>query len=105
MSKRTAANIFLSLLGVLLLATPLSLVFADQITSTISNITGYLVTISIGVALLMYVVSGFIYMSAAGDSNKISMAKSIITFTTVGLIIILLAEAIVSIVEGFTGYK
>ena len=104
MNKKISSNAQVILMGVLLLALPLTAVFADEVQSTISNITSYLVTISIGVALLMYVVAGFLYMSAAGDTNKLGMAKSIITFTTIGLIIILLAEAIVNIVEGFTGY-
>jgi heme/copper-type cytochrome/quinol oxidase subunit 2 len=103
MNKKTANNILAFSLGaVVLVGLPLMGVHADQIESTISSITSYLVTISFGVALLMYVAAGFLYMAAAGDSNKVEMAKSIITFTTVGLIIILLAEAIVSIVKGFT---
>jgi hypothetical protein len=104
MNKKIADNGLAFFLGTILPWLPLAVSFAvtaptaDDLETTIINIVTYLTEISIGVALLMYIVAGFLYMSAAGDTTKIGMAKSIITFTTIGLIIILLGEAIVSIV-------
>lgn len=74
---------------------------ADAITSTISNITTWIVTVSTGLAILMYTVGGFLWMSDAGNAEKAKMAKSIIVSTTIGLIIILLAAGLTSIIRGF----
>ncbi|KUK49949.1 MAG: transmembrane(s)proteins 9..31 [Parcubacteria bacterium 33_209] len=74
---------------------------ADAITSTISNITTWIVTVSTGLAILMYTVGGFLWMSDAGNAEKAKMAKSIIVSTTIGLIIILLAAGLTSIIRSF----
>ena len=74
---------------------------ADAVTDTIKNITNWVVTISTGVAILMYTIGGFLWMSDAGNAERSKMAKSIIVSTTIGLIIILLATGLTSIIRGF----
>ncbi|HNY36071.1 MAG TPA: pilin [Candidatus Pacearchaeota archaeon] len=74
---------------------------ADAVTDTISNITNWIITISAGLAVLMYVIAGFLWMSDGGSAERAKMAKSIIGSTTIGLIVILLAAAIASVVSGF----
>ena len=72
----------------------------SKITETITNITDWIVRVALVLATLMYVIGGFLWLSDAGSSERVKMAKSIITSTTIGLIIILLAKALVSIVQG-----
>jgi hypothetical protein len=74
---------------------------ADAVTSTIDNITSWIVTISTGLAILMYTIGGFLWMSDAGSAERSKMAKSIIVSTTIGLVIILLAAGLTSIIRGF----
>jgi hypothetical protein len=71
------------------------------VTETIDNITTWIVGISIGLATLMYVVAGFLWMADAGNAERVKMAKSIITSTTIGLVVILVAKGIISIIKGF----
>ncbi len=93
------------LAGLLLFAIVPCLVSADtsvdgkaNIEQTILNITDFIIYISIGFAVMMYVIGGFLYMTAAGDTKKIESGKNIILYTTIGLVIILLAKAISSVV-------
>ncbi|MFA5228297.1 MAG: hypothetical protein WC446_00815 [Candidatus Paceibacterota bacterium] len=74
---------------------------ADAVTSTISNVTTWVVTVSTGLAILMYTAGGFLWMSDAGNAERVKMAKSIIVSTTLGLVIILLAAGLTSIIRGF----
>ena len=90
----------ISFLSLLLFAVPF-ISSADAVTDTISNITTWIVTVSTGLAILMYTVGGFLWMSDAGNAEKSKMAKSIITSTTIGLVIILLAAGLTSIIRGF----
>lgn len=46
-------------------------------------------------AVVMIIVAAMMFITAAGDSNKIGNAKKIITYTVVGLVVIFLARAIV----------
>ncbi len=92
--------IVLSLILIGVVFSPI-LASADAVTETIESITNWIVSISLGVAALMYVVSGFLWMSDAGNTERAKMAKSIITSTTIGLVVILMAKALISIVSGF----
>ncbi len=47
-----------------------------------------------GLAALMLVYAGFLYASAFGNADKIKLAKSIITYTILGIIMILIAGTI-----------
>ena len=73
----------------------------DKVETTIENITHWVSTISTGVAILMYTIGGFLWMSDAGNAERAKMAKSIIVSTTIGLVIILLAAGLTSIIRGF----
>lgn len=50
------------------------------------------------VAVILILYGGFVWMTAAGNEDKVSQAKKIISAAVVGLIIVLLAWAIVSFV-------
>jgi len=93
-------NKILSFLLVVILLVPI-ITSADAVTDTIKNITNWVVTISTGVAILMYTIGGFLWMSDAGNAERSKMAKNIIVSTTIGLIIILLAAGLTSIISGF----
>ena len=73
---------------------------ADAVTETIESITNWVVSISIGLATLMYIVGGFLWMSDAGNTERVKTAKSIIVSTTIGLVVILMAKGMISIVSG-----
>jgi uncharacterized integral membrane protein len=93
-------NKILSFLLVVILLVPI-ITSADAVTDTIKNITNWVVTVSTGVAILMYTIGGFLWMSVAGNAERAKMAKSIIVSTTIGLVIILLAAGLTSIIRGF----
>lgn len=46
-------------------------------------------------AVLIIMVAGFLFITANGDSNKISTARHAVTYAVVGLIVIFLARTIV----------
>ncbi|MDK2949203.1 MAG: Type secretion system pilin [Patescibacteria group bacterium] len=96
--NKTKNKISFLLVAVLLIPVIAS---ADAVTSTIDNITSWIVTISTGLAILMYTVGGFLWMSDTGSAERSKMAKSIIVSTTIGLVIILLAAGLTSIIRGF----
>ena len=96
--KKQDILLFLLLAGVI--AVPM-LVSADNdsVTNTIENITGWVITVSLVLATMMYVVGGFLWMSDAGNLERVKTAKSIIVSTTIGLVVILMANGLISIVK------
>jgi hypothetical protein len=92
-----------------------SILAADTLTSALPNPAGTAdgstiqtaLTLLFGIvgalALLMVVISGFRYIIAQDDSQKIAQAKSALVYSLVGVVIAGLAEAIVSYVLGSFG--
>lgn len=56
-------------------------------------------TVIVGiVAVIMIIISGFKYITAGGDSGKVSSAKSTLIYAIVGLAIVALAQFIVQFI-------
>lgn len=68
---------------------------ANGVIRVISNILIWVVGI---VAVIMIVWSGLKYMTAAGDSSKLASAKSSLIYAIVGLIVAIMAYAIVNFI-------
>ena len=69
--------------------------FADLI----GRIIDWIINIALFLAPLVIVYGGFIYMTAAGDTNKVSLGKSIILYAVIGFIVALLAKSLVGILK------
>lgn len=67
----------------------------DDIIARVVNLISVLVSI---VAVIMIMVGGFKYSTAAGDTSKVSSAKSTILYAIIGLVVVALAQFIVKFV-------
>ena len=72
----------------------------DNLQTQITNITNTLLLV-VGIsAVIMLIVGGFQYIFSSGDSTRVGNAKNTILFAIVGIIVALLAYAIVNFVVG-----
>ncbi len=55
------------------------------------------------IAVVMIIYGGFLYVTAAGNQEKIESAKKIIMYAVIGIVVILLSFAIVNTVLGAGG--
>ena len=69
---------------------------------TVINIIQWVLGILALVAVVMIIIGGFQWMTAAGNEERIEKAKKVISAAVIGLIIVLLAWAIVIFVAGTT---
>lgn len=69
---------------------------AEQITTILQYILGFLAL----VAVIMIIYGGIIWLTAAGNEERVGSAKKVISAAIIGLVIILLAWAIVWFVAG-----
>jgi len=67
--------------------------FADLIGAIIAWVRNIALTL----APLIVVYGGFLYLTSAGDANKIKTAKQMILYAAIGFIIVLLAQSIIGI--------
>lgn len=69
---------------------------AETFEELIDSIINFIFSIAIVIAPIMIIVSGFYFVTAAGDPEKIKTAKRIILYTMIGLIIVILAKGLIS---------
>lgn len=72
----------------------------SSLKNLVRDVTNVLLFIAGGVAVLMIVWGGFRLVISSGNPDRVASARSTITFALVGLIIVILAFAIVNFVTG-----
>jgi cytochrome bd-type quinol oxidase subunit 1 len=75
---------------------PKSVASSDNVQNIFHIVVGTLAA----VAVLIIVISALNIVTAGGDSTKVAKARSAILYALVGLIIVIIAEAIVALVAG-----
>lgn len=103
---------FKALLIVLLIITPFLFLDASGSSASLTNPIGYnsleeLVSalisfvrmIAIALAPLLFIIAAFYYLTAGADPENVTKAKKIITWTIIGLAIVLIAEGISILVK------
>ena len=72
----------------------------ESVEEVIGAIVDWVCRISLVLAPLMIMVGGFYLITAAGDPEKVNTGKKIITWTIVGIVVVLLATSVKSVIEG-----
>ena len=70
---------------------------ADAVLSNILNIVYYLAG---GIAVIVIIVAGIMYITSTGDTGRVTKAKNMIVYSIVGLIFVALAFIITNYVIG-----
>lgn len=65
----------------------------------VSDILGVVVRIGISIAVLMFVYTGFVFVTAGGDESKLKKAKDMFLWTVIGTAVLLGSWAIAVVVE------
>lgn len=84
------------LIGAIEIPSPISATTFDQLINSIINFIFY---ISLVIAPLMVLIAAFYFITAGGDPQKVKKGKDIIMYTFIGLLIVFLAKALVSVIR------
>ena len=71
-----------------------------KVRSTIGNVTNLLLMAVGAISIIMIVVGGILFALSNGDSSKVAKARNTVLYAAVGLMVALLASAIVNLVFG-----
>lgn len=72
---------------------------ADSFTKLADNIIDFLIKIGGPIAVIMVIWSGFLFMKSGGNEEKITQAKSTLTWTVVGLAVLIVAKSVTLILN------
>ncbi|MDO8486455.1 MAG: hypothetical protein Q7S77_02055 [Candidatus Staskawiczbacteria bacterium] len=93
--------ILISLLGILVLP---NIVFAQTIQVLITNVVNNVVwPIAIGIIVVLWIVTGVLFLTALGDSSKLTAAKNSLLASIAGTIIIVIANSVIAIIRNALG--
>jgi len=67
------------------------------------NIGGFILNISIPIAVILIIVAGVMMLTSAGNSARVTKAKSILWYTILGLAIILIGKGFITLVISILG--
>jgi len=73
------------------------------ITDIINKIINFIFYIGVSIFTIMVIIAGFLFISSGGDPAKVKKAKDIILYSVVGLLIVLLAKGIISMIRLIIG--
>jgi hypothetical protein len=71
--------------------------------SIVEDVIKFVTTFLASLAILVIVISGIMYMVSGGDQQKAETAKKMLTYAVIGLVVALLAYAIVVIIGNKLG--
>jgi FtsH-binding integral membrane protein len=60
-------------------------------------------TIAFAIAVVMFIVGGIMFMTATGDANKLSQARSTIIWAVIGLAVAVMAFSLENVIGGLWG--
>jgi hypothetical protein len=70
------------------------------VSAFIDKLIGYAFGIILVIAVLLILYAAFLYLTSAGDEDKVKEAKNYIIYAIIGIVIAFLARAIVGVVTG-----
>jgi len=70
---------------------------ADNFKDLINTIINIIYYLSIPIGAIMFIIAGFYFVTAAGEPEKINMAKKMILWTLVGLLVVVSAKGIMAL--------
>jgi len=86
--------------GVTVICPPTKYTKIEELIESISN---WIFSIALVLAPLMFVLGGGYLITAAGDESRIKTGKSIITWTIVGLVVILMVKVFIQVIRFVLG--
>ena len=73
----------------------------SDITSLVKNILNFLWKLAFAIAPILIVYAGFLYITSAGNEEKVKIAQKALTWAIIGFAVILIASSIPAIIQGF----
>ena len=119
MIKNIFKKTYLLIIPVLIFGFPLFSVFANGVTGQggsisnplnatsftklINDIAGWVFLLAIPLATLMFLIGGFMFMTSAGNEQRVTQAKKTMIWAAVGLLVCLIGAGFTSIIRQLLG--
>jgi hypothetical protein len=72
-----------------------------DVTQILDDVVDFLLAVAVPIAVIATVWAGFLFMTAGGSEDKIRLAKRAITYTVIGIAILIISKGITSVLLSF----
>lgn len=72
---------------------------ATSFTTLADNIIDFLIKIGAPIAVIVVIYAGFLFMTSGGNEEKVTKAKSALTWAVVGLAVLIVAKSVTTILN------
>lgn len=79
----------------------LSPIGCNSFDQCIRDVVNYIGQVAIPIAIVMFVIGGFMFVTAGGSEERVSRGKKTLTWAAIGFVIILIAFGLATAIEGF----
>lgn len=76
---------------------------AESFTELAKNIATWMIKIGVPVAVIMIIYSALLFMTAAGNEEKITKAKKALMWSLIGLALLLSSRALIELIKNILG--
>lgn len=73
----------------------------QNISDLLDSILDWLIPIGITLCTIMIIIGGIMFMTAGGSEDKVTRAKKTLTYAVIGLVVLLIAKGIETIILSF----
>lgn len=77
----------------------------DTFGDLIKSINSFVFAIAVAVAPVLFIIGGFMIVTAGGNAMKVQTAQRLILYTAIGLAVILLAQGIMAVIKNVLGVE
>ncbi len=72
-----------------------------ELFGVLDNVLKYIFPLAGLICVVFIIIAGYMWMSAAGDPSKIKTAQGTLTWAIIGLVVVLLAVAVIEVIVKF----
>jgi len=73
----------------------------SDITTLVENILNFLIILAIPITAILVVYAGYLYITSAGNEEKVKIAQKALIWAIIGFAIVLIANSIPAIIQEF----
>ena len=75
----------------------------ENVQDLIAKISSFAFQMALALAPVMFIIAGFLFITSAGDPNRVKTAKNLFWYTVVGLVVVLMATSFYHILKSILG--
>jgi len=72
---------------------------AKDFKGLVDKLIDFIIIIGVAIAPVFIIYAGFMFMTSAGDSTKLTKAKNVIMYVVIGLFILFLSKGLIAVIE------